>query len=62
MWQPKTLTGAEVKFLHEFLEELDALVDADDGTCFMCRHIDMLETAKEILGADAEEGEEENGI
>jgi len=49
------LTAAEVKLIHEFLEELDALVDADDGTCFSCKHLDQLSTIKEIMGFVPEE-------
>ena len=59
MWNPKNLTAAEVKFLHEFVEELEALIDADDGTCFSCQHIDQLDTVKEILGYIPPEKEEE---
>ena len=55
MWIPMNLTAAEVKLIHEFLEELDALVDADDGTCFSCKHLDQLSTIKEIMGFVPEE-------
>jgi hypothetical protein len=56
--QSLTLTRAEVAHIHNFIEELDALVDADDGTCFTCRHIDQLETIKEIVKYTRPEEEE----
>lgn len=44
------LTAAEVAHIKEFIEEIDALIDADDGTCFGCKHIDQLALIKEIMG------------
>lgn len=56
----QTLTKAEVQHVLDFIEELEALVDADDGTCFACRHIDQLETLKEIFGYAKEESDEDH--
>ena len=56
---PKALTRAEVAHLYDFIEELEALIDADDGTCFSCQHIDKLDVIKEILGYSGESDESE---
>ena len=53
--QPKNLTKAEVAHIYDFIEEMEALIDADDGTCFSCQHIDKLDTIKEIVGYAPEE-------
>jgi hypothetical protein len=48
----KTLLPSEVALLRQFIDEVESLIDADDGTCFQCQHIDLLANAKEILEDD----------
>jgi hypothetical protein len=38
-----------LEILEEFLPEMEALVEADDGTVFQCQHIDMLEEMSDLL-------------
>ena len=54
------LTAADLSHIYRFIEEMDALIDADDGTCFACQHIDQLATVKEIVGYVAPDNEEDD--
>jgi hypothetical protein len=46
----KKLTEAECAHITLLLEELDSLIDCDDGTCFPWQVCEMVEVAKEIMG------------
>lgn len=35
--------------LREFLEEIESLIEADDGTVFQLQHIEMLEDLTDLL-------------
>lgn len=37
----------------EFLEEMQSLVDADDGTVFQIQHIDMLIELEQLIEEEA---------
>jgi len=51
----KVLTPSELQLLIELINEIESLIDADDGTVFQMQHIDYVSNAKEILneGADS---------
>jgi hypothetical protein len=55
----KTLTRSEERHVVELLEELDALIDCDDGTCFPLKVCERVEIVKEIMGMVAREEDEE---
>ena len=43
------LTPQELIAIAEFIQELEALIEADDGTCFCMKHIDQLEDIKKMI-------------
>ena len=46
----KKLTEAECAHITLLLEEMDSLIDCDDGTCFPWQVCEMVEVVKEIMG------------
>ncbi len=54
--QMKTLSRSEERHIVELLEELDALIDCDDGTCFPLKVCERVDIVKEIMGLIAAEG------
>lgn len=55
----KKLTEVECAHITLLLEELDSLIDCDDGTCFPWQVCEMVEVAKEIMGVDTFVNEED---
>jgi len=51
----KLLTDAEVDHVKDLIEELESLIDADDGTVFMIKHIDQVAVLREIIYGDESE-------
>ena len=49
------LTAADWEHVVDFIEETEALIDADDGTLFPIKYLDKFEVVKEILGYGNEE-------
>lgn len=49
----KSLSLSEQKHITDLLEELDALIDCDDGTCFPWKVCERVEVVKEIMGVTA---------
>lgn len=44
-----TLRGSEADTLIELLEETEALIDADDGTLFPLRYLNLFDEVKELV-------------
>lgn len=59
MKTPKTLSPSEVNHVLSLLEELDALIDCDDGTCFPLKVCEQVDIVKEIMGVAPRVEEEE---
>lgn len=55
----KTITPSEHQHIVTLLEELDALIDCDDGTCFPWKVCERVEIVKEIMGMTARVEEED---
>ena len=43
------MTAQMITLLREFLEEIESLIEADDGTVFQLQHIEMLEDLTDLL-------------
>lgn len=44
-----TLTESELQQIIEYVEEIDSVIEADDGTCFPLPLIEKHEEIKELL-------------
>lgn len=55
----KSLSLSEQKHITDLLEELDALIDCDDGTCFPWKVCERVEIVKEIMGINSRKEEED---
>lgn len=53
------MSPSDRKHLVDLLEELDALIACDDGTCFPWKVCEKVDIAKEILGVISRPQEEE---
>jgi len=56
----KSLSLSEQRHIIELMEELDALIDCDDGTCFPWQVCERVENVKEIMGMTARVKEEDD--
>ena len=54
------LSLSEATHIVTLLEELDALIDCDDGTCFPWKVCERVEIVKEIMGVTARPAEEDD--
>jgi hypothetical protein len=52
----KILTKELENLVLEMCEEIDSLIDADDGTVFMIQHIDMVQDIRQLIEAAEEIG------
>jgi hypothetical protein len=53
------LSPSERLHIVTLLEELDALIDCDDGTCFPWKVCERVEIVKEIMGVTSRTEEED---
>ena len=54
------LSLSESTHIVTLLEELDALIDCDDGTCFPWKVCERVEIVKEIMGVTARPEEDDD--
>ena len=45
------LSPLEVKYIVDYLEELDALIEGDDGTLFPLKLVEVHDTVKDMIHA-----------